>query len=745
MSFISGLAGSNFGNDLNDMAGKLAAPTPAPKQGVPTQLPTDFHPMADPSHPFWNALGGIITGQPQPDAPQQSPIAPAPQQSPIPVQSMAPAAAPAPAPQMLQTGGVVEPAFTRGPALPTGPNSGIVPASTEGQILTMDAGGVVPDGFTNPMGGPTPPVSGRAAGFAQGLAQGQVMGRNLRNSINEHRARQDAANYADQVVGIDADHPDASSQTQQPSMLDRAKDAVEGFFHHLHSGTLNDQHTPNGGTVPQDGSTAVNSQPTPVSAQGSQQAIPTGASAPAAPSPPGAPATPAAGASGQPAAAASPVPTPQAAATMMAAKAASQDPASNAGIPQQSPEDSGKPHSLTSDYWQESQSRLRAAVRSAALAGEDPQKVYDSLTAMRTAHFQGQILRQLSAANTALLNGDEGSVKQALSNVNYYLPNGKGIEFRTATADDAAQDQSGQTKPGQLMYRNPMYGLYGHEGDQQYVSVTPQHLQLLGESALHPETVNDTIMKSYSAQAAAKKGMIQAQGSYNVGLGRLAQGEASKQRAQNETEMMPVSKYDKFTKGNLQEAQAGYYNRKQANGTGVGPRVTLSNIQSAQKAAQTSIDGIFQGQMTTVPATDANGRPSLSPAAGRSIHDATRIPTIFQGMSPDQQDAVRQYGGELAAANVGVLDPSTTADMAARLVKFHGNKVPPTHLDPQTHQPVKDVIYDVKNNTVHVWVGNGWKNAYIQPNVIDQSDRGSGIPTGGSDDEGSGDNEGGGE
>jgi len=35
-------------------------------------------------------------------------------------------------------------------------------------------------------------------------------------------------------------------------------------------------------------------------------------------------------------------------------------------------------------------------------------------------------------------------------------------------------------------------------------------------------------------------------------------------------------------------------------------------------------------------------------------------------------------------------------------------------------------VYDPKKGTVHVWVGNGWKNAYLQPNVADEG--GAGIP-----------------
>src|SRR5256885_3866085 len=56
-----------------------------------------------------------------------------------------------------------------------------------------------------------------------------------------------------------------------------------------------------------------------------------------------------------------------------------------------------------------------AAVKAMIGTGMDPAQAYQSLTALQTSHFQGQILKQLSAANVALQNGDEKSVKQARS------------------------------------------------------------------------------------------------------------------------------------------------------------------------------------------------------------------------------------------------------------------------------------------------------------------------------------------
>lgn len=740
------------------------------------------HPMSDPSHPFWNLMqsvagaGGTSGAIPTQALEDGGPVT-APDGSVIKKSTTGQllaqgvkelgehifgTGAAANAAKTVdatkdralnyQAGGVVadnsgsptvRPAFTHGPAIPVGPNSGIVPASTEGQILTMDSGGVVPDGFVNPMGGPAPAVSGAAAGLAQGLAQGQVMGRNLYQTFREHEARGKAADYASNVVGIDSDNQD---QTAQPSMLDKARNTVEDFFHHLHAGTLNDNHVPNSdaGGIPATGAAPAGAAGAPQAAGATpapnSQAIPTSQPGPAAtPAPAGtapapAGAAPAAAApAGQPAAGApnaAAAPTAQKVATGLAAQAASQDQGANAGVPQQTPEESGKPHSLTPDYWKESQKKLQDAVRSAALAGEDPQKVYESLTAMRNAHFQGQILRQLSAANTALMSGDEKSVKQALGNVNYYLPNGKGITFKNATAADATADKTGQTQPGQLLYRNPMAGLYGHQGEPDYITVTPQHLQLLGAAALNPQTVQETMLKTYSAQAQAQKEQLSAQGEFLTGKGRLAWGNAAASKAQVDQQMVPVKKYLMFATGAKNEAEAGYYNRKQDKGAGagLGPKVTMASVQKAQQDGMNQFDNMTQGMSSTIPLSDANGL--TNPAGGRSYRDPSKVPTLFKGLTPDQSAAGRALSASLASANTGTMSGGESADMAARIVRAEGSKTPPTHMDPNTKTVVRDVIYDPGKNTVHVWVGNGWKNAYIQPNVLDAGED-QGIPTGG--------------
>lgn len=718
--------------------------------------PLSQNQMQDPSHPFWGVMQQVASGGQNPT--QMPPTGAIPTQ--------------APPTQAMQNGGVVRanfgkktvtPEFTKGPALPTGPNATAIPVnaqapqalanggmvteqvgvgrdasgigygvntpSTEGQVLTMAEGGAVP---FQQASGINVPMTGGAAGFSQGLAQGQTLGHNLFEAFQAHEQRKAAAEGASAAL-TDPSQVSGQDQTSQPSLIDKARDSVEGFFHHLHEGTLNDQHQPNG-TAPPIPSTgaAPSAAPQPAAAPPAtgQQAIP--AAGPTVAPPAGAPTGPAAPAGAAPPAAAAP-PSPQQAqaatqkiATATAAGAASQDASANAGVPQQTPEQSGKPHSLTPDYWEQSNQKIKQAVVDAARAGEDPSKVYTSLTAMRTAHFQGQILRQLSAANTALLNGDQDSVKQALSNVNYYLPNGKGITFKTATAQDATADKTGQTQPGQLLYRNPMAGLYGHQGEPEYISVTPQHIQLLGAAALDPQTVQSTMLKTYSAQAQAQKELLGAQGEFLTGQGRQLWGQAAQTKATVDQQMVPVEKFLKFATGEKNEAEAGYYNRKQDKGaTGLGPKVTMASVQKAQKDTMEQFDNLSRGLVSAVPVKNPDGTTNLSTAAGRNVNDPGRIPTLFQGLSPDQQAAGRALAASIGSANVGTINSGDASEIAARIVRAEGAKQPPTHADPTTKKITRDVVYDKKANTVHVWVGNGWKSAYVHPNVIDaESDQG---------------------
>lgn len=732
------------------------------------------------------------------------------------------------APQQLQNGGVVRanygrrtiaPSFERGPVLPTGPNNtvngptsppmqgmagyedggvvrdtamgqGITPASTEGQMLMFDAGGVVPDGFHEQQGISGVPMSGRGAALVEGIQAGQNIGHNLQQAWHANRSREAAAQYGGAVAGVDVNNPNSGSAPGGEDWLGKAKDAVEGFFHHMNNVSLDDNHKPNGaqaipapGAAPSGGVSAPGGSPVPTNGPSpGAGAPPSGGAAPAAlaaatPSPipnpagaaPGAaPPHPGAGPAQPPGAqpnGAAPVaggtpqqPSLQQQATQVATKAVAANQEVQQGVPDKTPEQSQLPHSMTPDQWNHMNLLKQKAVMSAARAGEDPAKVYESLTAMQNAHFQGQILKQLGTANIAFQNGDMKSVEQALKNVNYYLPNGQDIQFKKADASDVAKDPS--VRPGDLMYRNPFFGMYGHEKDPEYTKIDSQHIQSLGAAALNPQTVQEAQLKSYSAQQEAQSNRIKAQGEFMTGQGRQLTGAASYGKMNLAQQSQDVDRRLKIAAGNKDQAEANWYNTRQPSGSNGQPKITMASLRSLQNDAANYTDRIVQGQPTTSPVMvkDENGQPTpnLSPGAGRAIPDASRIPAWATNgvdktgkpvpLTPEQQENVKVLGGQINSANAGLPGMNTpkAVELAARITHYQSH--PTTHTDPSTGKPAKDFVYDRDNGTAHVWVGNAYENVYLKPNVADESGTGGGPeappPGGNSAPKGGGENEG---
>jgi len=683
---------------------------------------------------------------------------------------------------MLARGGVMPVGHAphqRGGALPAGPQQGIVPASTEGQVLTMDQGGSVPgfDSTSQPQLQQAqtlqPAVSGKLAGISSGLQSGMVMGQNLRNAWDRHEQRENAA---DASTGMESTVTGIPEQ-QSPSVLDQAKGAVEQFFHHLHGGLLDDNSLPNsnqgvtGPYSPTAGANPVPSGPPSPIAAAPAAGIPASA-APAQGAPPAQPAAPAAAGvrpgAPAPAAPAQPTapPTAQQTGTAIAnqsttenVKQVAADPTVKAGIPQKSPAESGQPHSLSPDWYEHSEQLKMQAMRKAALAGEDPIKVGAAMDALRTGAVQGQVLRNYAAANAAFASGDDKSLKQALQNVNYYLPNGQGLNLKTATASDVAANDAlakdpitGQPKPGYdpnmhvgaLMYRSPFAGMTGHENDPPYTTVTQQHISMLAQNALDPANVQKSMLASYTAQRETEAKLRTAAGAQLTGQGRYLWGQAAKQNSDVTAEEAPVKaavfgsqiQYNQ-AHANLANAQAGEASAKAASlGDGKqGPKISIANYQKAQQDAGAAVDNSLQGPMTAIPGqvpmTDPrtgapvmgpDGKPRMqintSPGAGRSVRDPTKADPIFQGMPPEQQTATRGLAMRLAGSNIGTTNPTEAADAAARIIRFNnGGQRTMTHIDPQTKKPTPDVVPDGDQGTVHVWVGNQWKNFYLSPNL----------------------------
>ena len=714
-----------------------------------------------------------------------------------------------------QNGGVVRlnngnpaiaPAFERGPALPVGPNNtvvgtpsprmgmlgmenggpvpgalplsqgslglgqGITPAGTEGQILTMDAGGVVPDGFHEQQGISGVPMNGRGAALIEGVQAGQNIGHNLQQAWREHAARSAVADQASQTISADVNNPDDGSNHPQ-GVVGQAKDAVEGFFHHLFGGTLDDNHKPNAdsalpGVSPPAGAAAPpvsvppDGAPAPASgAGGPALPLPAGGPAPAAGAPPAgaAPAPSPLPAGGQPGPGASPQPAagqpqpgqgpvdPKATQDVAQVTAAKQlvasDPNVQAGVPSKSPEASGKPHSLTPEYWRQNNLLMQKAVRAAAMAGEDPAKVYESLTAMRNAHFQGQVLKQAATAYQAFQNNDMKSVEQAIKNINYYLPNGQDIEVKKATAADAAADKTGNTQVGDLMHANPYYKMYGHDGEPQYTKIDLPYLQQIGTAALDPRTVQEAQIKSYSAQQEAQSNRTKAQGEADTGLGRKFTGLAAIKNANSKEAMLDVDARLKRADAGLKDAQASWYNQRGPGGNTGQPKISMASLTALQKQAYDMTNSLVQGQPTTtapmIPQTGDDGKPvmgpdgkpvmipNMSPAAGKQLPDPTRIPVWMKNpdgtpFSPEQQHNVAVLGGQIASANAGLpgMNVARAVELGSRITQQETK--PTSHKDPKTGKPMKDFVYNQADGTAHIWMGNAYENVYLRPNVADE-------------------------
>jgi hypothetical protein len=777
--------------------------------------------MTDPNHPVWGVLGAV-TGAP--GAPALPTMASATQ-----------------LPPGFQNGGVVRannfgsktirPSFNRGPALPTGPNNtvvpsamqtpeqyqhggmvhaggmrmnaqparalpmaphsplpqaGITPASTEGQVLTMDQGGEVPagaygsnvsggQGYQQMAGVPQPAVSGPAAGFVAGFQGGMNIGHNLKQQWDENNAKNQTAatDYAAAHFGDHDSNGNPISPTYQPSAVDDpvgyAKNKVEGFFDFLHSKTLDfGSHKPNaaqGVPAPSAATTPGEQQgpPIPTAAGGPAPAAPTpGAPSPVAPAgaassapppqaatatPPASPAAPPAstGAGGTPAPAGAGAPTPAATAPLPpaasgqnsggsvplpvqgamsadAAQTALKDPAVQAGTPDKTPAQSGLAHSLTPEDWQKMNELKSKAIAAAVQAGEDPVKVSQSIDAIQTAHFQGQVLRQYGAANQALLRGDMPAVKQALANVNYYLPNGQDIKFKNSTADDVKSGAA--TAPGQIMALNPFYGMYGHEQDQQYMAVTPQNLHQWATSALDPVGFGSALNQSYVSQMEARAKSVSAQGELLRGKGIDETGQANISKANNAQAMLPIEAQLKQTQGAMNLAHAGLYNREpNASAKGNGrPSVSAAALRAAQNDAIKQTNDNFIGTPGQQPATipdPISGQPMPNPRAGTPTLDTTRVNPRFQlngkPFSPQDQQAISSMAGIIAANNVDnpAMSKMEASNLATQIRQYSlaakGNPSGGTHKGPDgknypnivTHNGVSAVWMDGSYHSFH--------------------------------------------
>jgi hypothetical protein len=695
------------------------------------------------------ALNGVPAGGPQPSAP--SPVPAAPTQAPASgaggLGQFAGAAAGA---MGLQHGGVVpakvDPMHRAANVGALG--SGVVPASTTGQVLTFDQGGVVPGGnsmSTSPdfqqASTPQVPMTGPAAGFVQGFGAGQAIGRNLLNAWNEHNARQDAAKYADAADAYNPGGPPTPAPSTNPSPMGALQDHVEQFFSHLKSLTLGDngqpnhkQGVPDPALAPIPGSGPQPAQAIPAGTPPTAQAAPPGGAPP--PPTPGGPPPAGNGAPAPPAnmgqgnVSAPPPGSPDAQAQQAQAQKGQQAGATAAAVQQgtqQSQQDQAQgqpkagnaPHSLTTDDYDNLQHLKMRAVHSAIMAGKDPNTVYNSMNALETAHFQSQITRYMSNAQAALQHGDMDGVKQSLKNANYYLPNGQDINMKTATqqdVDQAAQANGGQSpfKVGDLMVEAPTYGMPGGS-KQQYVPVTMQTLQLEGQNLLDPTKVAGIISGTYTAQSEARLREQQGQADLTNANARWVQagGIANWRNAQAAfTQASTATKLKLMqANGELDQAKALKLLQDSADAAGKGPKVTAGAVQTAAKAAGQAAQSAMLGPQTVIN----------DPVTGQHIsHDTTKVDPAYAGFSAAQQNDVLGLAQGIAAANVGSVSAQDAAGLAAQIVRFQSQGGSATHQE--GGKTYKNYVFDAKTDTGHVWVPSGggkgsWRVFRGTPNV----------------------------
>jgi hypothetical protein len=803
------------------------------------------HPMAHPQHPMWPLLHhvagvrqqGIPVEHPKPAGDdtimeQQQPQGPDQYAQGGLVQTHPPqpanfgGARPPPGVHMFANGGPVRGAnatpvvHQKRQAMPVGPNSGIVPASTEGQVLTMANGGPVPgydDGgvaagyqMMQPTSPGNTPMIGRAAGLAQGFTSGVATGHNLAEMWQQHEYRNALADQA-QTQGQVMQQGLVAEGAAAPDQNMTLHDHVNHFFSALHDTFLGHDQDPEmakavaehqariaartappaqgvpapaaggaaaGAPAAQAGAAPAVAPVAPVPGAGGTQSVPLASTAA---SPPGGSATPdnprgAVGRPGAPPAQASDyapatsagaqtvrqaavgaqqsssnpaVAGAQTAASPPAVAAAISSPETKTGTGETPPK-GGENYSLgPTEMSRLEAAKTRAAV-AAARAGLDPTKVYAALSAQQNAAFQGQYLRNIGAANTALMNNDQKGVEDALRSASYYIPNGQRLNLRTATQDDVNRAIAANPKAappfavGDHIVQNPFYGLPGHAGEQQQVPITPLTLSNMAQAALHPENFATEMYNQYKIGISAQS-ELQKAAAYQTGMvGRWMQGDASLIRQQVAQAMFPANYAQTMSKAELERAQASEW-RFRASGQGGGSKITAGNALAYSKQGQTEFDNQAQGQLRPAPpmvpdplgGKNKDGTPMMvsNPHAGQPQRDPTTVSPVYRGLTP----AERQQGGalaqQIAAANIGDgMAPGTAAEIAAR-VQIASRNPNANHKDADGKLYPDLVIShgeDGQPPHVSVWDGHRYMQAWTSPNILPEGPApGSAIDTSG--------------
>jgi hypothetical protein len=437
-----------------------------------------------------------------------------------------------------------------------------------------------------------------------------------------------------------------------------------------------------------------------------QAQAPAGAApaAPSAPAPAGntggaglAPApAPASGASGA-APSVSPV---QAAATTQAVQGAAANPGAQAGLPEESPTASGKAHSLTAEQWANWDVKIEQAAAAAAGAGHDPAAVRDALYASRNAFVQGHILRNLSAANVALLNGDQANVEKALRDANYYLPNGQDLKIQKQDGQLVYQDP---ISPYLLNGTTPTYAARdpatGKPNQPNMIPVDAAHIQQLGTAFLDPQNVQNTILATRSSYAKMQLDSARAQGALMSGQGRADVGAARLTEANTNAGVAPSKIYSNIAHGDQAEAYAA----RQKFLSNAQPKLD-PQLQRQSEAAAGAVDELALGPKTVQPdmiavGKDRNGVVQMgpNPNAGRTTFDTARAAPSLKGANQQTITSIKGIAQDIYVSNQGQMPANAAAAKAVQL--YEQSKQ--TH--PEGTKQVPNVMINRAQGAIHVW------------------------------------------
>lgn len=574
-------------------------------------------------------------------------------------------------------------------ALPAGPNPQAAPVGLPqspgaptmgtqgGAAAYMAAGGPVPQG-NEPRayledGGPVPAAPGGIASPGAGLANGLNAG----------------AQFGQSVIG-------AARGRQQYEQDQNARQAeahpIEQFAAHLHGGALDDNgNAPGSASV---GLPGAQSNASPAQAQTNDGTPQVGLPDPQA--------TAAAAQKG-----ANPA---QAQAVGLTAQVA-KDPGAQQGQPESA---SKAAHSLTPDWWDQNDKLMVKAAAAAAYAGHDPDTVYQSLNHMRTSFVQGHMLRAASAASVALQNGDMDAVEQNLRNMNFYLPDGKNLTIQ-------------KDSNGNLVYQNPLQQFIGPDGqptdapkspgaDGKVVANKPNmipvdqaHIQMLGQAILDPMKVNDTLMATRAAVAKQRLEAAQTQSQLNTSQGRLLIGQARYGEMQSTNiKNLSAAQLDQA------KAAAGGFALQRLRALMQNQKMDPALLKGAQQAGS-AIDDALLGSKTSVPVTDPDGNPSLSPAAGKVVHNPASVPANLKDVNPIEWGQLKSTAQDLFVANGKAgMSPATAAQIA---LQIHGAKG-------QSHKgadgkPQPNAYVHPELGEVGVWNGKGYTIYKTAPNSVE--------------------------